>query len=135
MTRIAELLDAQFTVITYDRRGRGGPATPRRTRSSGRSRTSTRSSPKPAARRYVHGMSSGAVLAAAAAASGLAIGRVALYEAPFVVDDTRAPASAAVPARLADLASSGRRGQTVELFLTTATDDPSTRSGAAPVPR
>jgi pimeloyl-ACP methyl ester carboxylesterase len=68
-------------------------------------------------RAHVVGFSSGGVLAMEAARAGAAIGKLAVYEAPFIVDDSRPPApSTYVPelnARLAD----GRRGDAVKLFM------------------
>jgi len=38
---------------------------------------------------YVFGMSSGAVLALRAVAAGLPVSKLAIYEPPFIVDDSR----------------------------------------------
>jgi pimeloyl-ACP methyl ester carboxylesterase len=64
----------------------------------------------------VFGYSSGSNLALKAAAGGLAISKLALYEPPFVVDDSRPPLSADVPERLQALISAGRRGDAAELY-------------------
>jgi pimeloyl-ACP methyl ester carboxylesterase len=121
---LATLLAEQLTVINYDRRGRG---------------ESTDTSPYAVEREIedidaliteaggsagVFGMSSGAALALAAAASGSAITKLALYEPPYIVDDSRTPPPAGLARRLADLAASGDPGGAVELFLTTAADVP-----------
>lgn len=122
-TRLAELLASSFTVVHYDRRGRG---------------ESTDTPPYAVEREvedldaligevggsaYAFGMSSGAVLALDAART-LAISRLALYEPPFVIDDTRPPVPADYRARLAALLADGRRGDAVELFLTVAVGVP-----------
>jgi pimeloyl-ACP methyl ester carboxylesterase len=124
MRQVAALLASRFTVFTYDRRGRG---------------ESTDTAPYSVQREiedldaliteaggsaYVYGMSSGAVLALDAAGSGLAITKLALYEAMFVVDDSRPPVPDGLPAKLAELASAGRRSDAVELFLTQAVGVP-----------
>ena len=73
----------------------------------------------------VFGLSSGAVLALDAAAAGLPITRLALFEPPFVVDDSRPPRAG----RLRRAAGRGRRppaarGDAVELFMTGAVGMP-----------
>jgi pimeloyl-ACP methyl ester carboxylesterase len=64
----------------------------------------------------VFGYSSGALLALRAAARGLAITKLALYEPPFQVDDNRSTRRSDLPERLAGLVAAGRRGDAVELF-------------------
>ena len=70
------------------------------------------------------GMSSGACLGLEAARKGLAIDRLALCEAPLIVDDSRPPIPADYPDRLAGLVAADRRGDAVELFLTVAANAP-----------
>ena len=62
-------------------------------------------------------MSSGAVLALEAAALGLPITKLALYEPPLLVDDSRPPAPADYVKQLNDAVSSGRPGDAVEIFM------------------
>jgi hypothetical protein len=69
-------------------------------------------------------MSSGACLGLEAARKGLAIDRLALWEAPLIVDDSRPPIPADYPDRLAGLVAADRRGDAVELFLTVAANAP-----------
>ena len=69
-------------------------------------------------------MSSGAWLGLAAAMKGLAIDRLALWEAPLIVDDSRPAIPADYPDRLAGLVAADRRGDAVELFLTVAANAP-----------
>lgn len=70
---------------------------------------------------FVYGTSVCAVLALYAAA-GLAakIKKLALWEPPYIVDDSRPPAPQDYQAQLTELLSLGRRGDMVELFLTQA---------------
>jgi pimeloyl-ACP methyl ester carboxylesterase len=115
---LANLLASRFTVINYDRRGRGGSG----------------DSPRYAVERevedlaaliaalggsaHVWGMSSGAVLALRAAAGSLPITRLALYEPPFLVDKADALPPADFGARLDELIATGKRGATVKYFMT-----------------
>src|SRR5207247_3296829 len=69
---------------------------------------------------FVFGGSSRAVLALDAAARGLPIGKLALYEPPFIVDDSRPPLPKDYVERLTELASTGRRGDAVEYFMNQA---------------
>jgi len=65
-------------------------------------------------------MSSGAVLAIDAAARGLAITKLALYEPPFNSgDDTARQASESYTRQLTALLAEGRRGDAVALAMTT----------------
>jgi pimeloyl-ACP methyl ester carboxylesterase len=72
----------------------------------------------------VFGYSSGANLALKAAARGLAITKLALYEPPFRPDDSYPALSADLPDRLAELVAAGRRGDAVELYQTEAVGIP-----------
>ncbi len=64
------------------------------------------------------------MLALDAAAAGLPISRLALFEPPFVVDDSRPPRPADYVQRLDDAVAGGRPGDAVELFLTAAAGMP-----------
>ncbi|MGI8968634.1 MAG: alpha/beta fold hydrolase [Chloroflexota bacterium] len=66
------------------------------------------------------GMSSGAALALEAAAHGLSIDKLALYEPPFIVDDSRPPLPREYVAQLDALITAGRRGDAVAYTMTTA---------------
>ena len=70
------------------------------------------------------GHSSGAVLALEGAVHGLPITRLAVYEPPFFVDDSRPLLPEDYVPRLTELISSGRRGDAVELFMTAAVGVP-----------
>jgi pimeloyl-ACP methyl ester carboxylesterase len=118
MPKLAPLLAPHFTVIAYDRRGRGD---------------STDTKPYAVAREiedldalikevggsaFVMGMSSGAVLSLRAAAAGLNIKKLALYEPPFMVDRTtghQPPADHT--AQLTQLIASGQRSEAAKYYL------------------
>ncbi|AXE22206.1 alpha/beta hydrolase [Streptomyces globosus] len=121
---LAALLAERFTVITYDRRGRGDSG----------------DSPAYDVQREVEdldaliehaggeamlfGMSSGAVLALEAAARGSAVTRLALYEPPFVTDDSRPPLPADYVAHLDELVEQRAYGDAVAYFMTAAVGMP-----------
>lgn len=73
---------------------------------------------------FVYGISSGAVLALEAAAHGLDIAKLALYEPPFIVDDSRLPLPDDYVAQLDELIAADRRGDAVELFMAEAVGVP-----------
>ncbi|BCB77801.1 alpha/beta hydrolase [Phytohabitans flavus] len=119
------LLDGAFRTYAYDRRGRGD---------------STDTAPYAIEREIediaalievagapatVFGWSSGAVLALDAAAAGLKIKRLVLFEPPFVVDDSRPPLPADYVERLDAAVAAGRPGDAAAIFMTDA-------AGAAP---
>jgi pimeloyl-ACP methyl ester carboxylesterase len=120
--QLAELLGESFTVFHYDRRGRVD---------------STDTAPYAVEREVedldalidgaggsacVFGMSSGGALALEAAGSGLAITKLAVYEPPFVVDDSLRPPDD-MARRYSELTSTGRRGDAVELFMADFPDE------------
>ncbi|WP_438008827.1 alpha/beta fold hydrolase [Sorangium sp. So ce321] len=106
---LAASLARRFTVLAYDRRGRGdsGDAATYAIDREVEDLDAVIQAAGGAA--AVFGYSSGALLALAAAARGLAITRLALYETP--------PAQPAEHAQaLASLVAAGRRGDAVEYF-------------------
>ncbi|WP_327092600.1 alpha/beta fold hydrolase [Nonomuraea sp. NBC_01738] len=116
---LAEQLAGSFTVYTYDRRGRGesgdtGPF------SLDKEIDDLRAVIEEAGgSAMVYGISSGAALALEAAERGLPITALALFEAPFVVDDSRAPVPAEYVARLSELVAAGNRSGAVKYFMRT----------------
>lgn len=125
-TETARLLSDQFRTYAYDRRGRG---------------ESTDTLPYAKERELedlaaliedagggpavVCGVSSGAVLAMDAAAAGLPIAKLALFEPPFITDDSRPPAPRDYLASLGRHVAEGDPGAAVELFMTAAVGLPS----------
>ena len=121
---VAALLAPHFTVINYDRRGRGdsGDTTPYAVEREVEDIQALIHEAGGLA--FVVGGSSGAVLALEAAARGLAIKKLALYEPPFIVDDSRAPVPKDYVKQITDRVTAGRRGDAVEYFMTRAVDVP-----------
>jgi alpha-beta hydrolase superfamily lysophospholipase len=117
---LAELLSPNFTMYHYDRRGRGdsGDTAPYAVEREVEDIDALIQDAGGSA--FVFGMSSGAVLALEAADRGLAITKLALYEPPFMVDDSRPPLPEDYRERLTELLASGRPGDAVELFMTEA---------------
>jgi pimeloyl-ACP methyl ester carboxylesterase len=114
-TGLVPLLASEFTVYTYDRRGRG---------------ESTDAAPYAPDREVedlaaliaeaggsadVYGFSSGALLALHAAAKGLPIRRLALLEPPFEEERTE-PSESEFTREIAELVNAGRGGDAVERF-------------------
>jgi pimeloyl-ACP methyl ester carboxylesterase len=117
MPKLAEQLTPHFTVYTYDRRGRGAsgdttPYSPEREVEDIEALAAVAGEPV-----YLHGTSSGAALALEAAKRIPAVGKVAVYEPPFIVDDTRPPLPDGFLARLTQLIADDRRGDAVKMFM------------------
>ena len=91
MEALAARLADRFTVFRYDRRGRGesGDTLPYAVEREVEDIAALLDAAGGSA--YVYGASSGAALALEAATRGLPIRKLMLYEAPFIVDDTRPP--------------------------------------------
>ncbi len=117
VTGLAKALAPNFTAIAYDRRGRGD---------SGAGAVYSvelevedlaaliDETGGPAA---VFGHSSGAVLALEAAARGVPMTRLAVYEPPFIVDDSRPRPGDDLFDRVRALIADGDRDAAAELFL------------------
>jgi len=117
---LAEALAADFTVHSYDRRGRGesGPGSwPYDVTTEVDDLRAVIESA--GGKAHVLGVSSGGALALEAARRGVPVDRLAVYEAPFIVDDTRPPNDPNLPAQLQQLVQQGRRGDAVRTFMRT----------------
>src|SRR5580692_10947727 len=114
--QLAELLAPHFTVFTYDRRGRGGSGdtAPYAVEREVEDIATLLSEAGGAS--FVWGMSSGAVLALEAANRLSGIKKLALYEAPFIVDNTR-PTTEDDWDRIGAAVVADRRSDAVKLFL------------------
>ena len=114
---LAKLLAHEFTVFTYDRRGRGesGDTAPYAVEREIEDSHALPNNAGGAA--FVWGVSSGAALALEAANRLAGIQKLALYEAPFIVDGSRPPISRQDWAGISDAVSAGRRGEAVKRFL------------------
>lgn len=110
------LADA-FTVYTYDRRGRGdsGDLSPYEVQWEIEDLAAVIAAAGGEA--MVFGHSSGCVLALEAAHAGLPITQLALYEPPFVIDDTRPAVGEPWEQELDGLLAAGRRGRAVRRFM------------------
>jgi pimeloyl-ACP methyl ester carboxylesterase len=111
-----EDLRQRFTVVTYDRRGRGdsGDTQPFAAQREYEDLAAVAAAvgPQP----FAFGHSSGAAITLRAAAAGLPLAGIVAYEAPFTEEDT--PPSAVDPAdHIRELVSSGRRGEAVTFWM------------------
>jgi alpha-beta hydrolase superfamily lysophospholipase len=117
---LAALLSTQFTVFNYDRRARGnsGDTPPFVVDREYDDLAAVIDAAGGSA--FVYGTSGGAAIALEAAARGLGIGKLGLWEPPYVLDDepTRPPAD--YGAQLAAAVAEGRPGEAVQLFFTQA---------------
>jgi pimeloyl-ACP methyl ester carboxylesterase len=119
--KLAALLAPHFTVINYDRRGRGAsrdmaPYAVEREVEDIEALVDGVGGPA-----YVFGSSSGAVLALDAANRlNSKIKKLALYEPPFIIDDSRPPMPNDFTGQVTDLVSADRRSAAVKLFFSKA---------------
>ena len=117
MPKLAKQLTPHFTVYTYDRRGRGDsgdtkPYAPAREVEDLEALVALAGDTV-----YLHGTSSGAALALEAAKHIRSIAKLAVYEAPFIVDDAHAPMPDDWLPRLEQLLADDRPGDAVKMFM------------------
>jgi pimeloyl-ACP methyl ester carboxylesterase len=118
--KLADLLAHHFTVINYDRRGRGGSgdatdyAVEREIEDLAALMDHTGGSAS------LFGSSSGAVLALRAAAAGLNVERLALYEPPFAVSGDGFAPPKDFGRHIDALLAREKRGEAVKYFMTQA---------------
>ncbi len=112
---LAAELKRDFTVFTYDRRGRG--ETPDGEFSPQREIEDVAALIKQAGgTAHVFGASAGAMLALEAANAGIGVTRLAVYEPPLIVDDSQPPMPDTFPAEMRQLVAEGRRRDAVLKF-------------------
>ncbi len=124
----AAQLAQHFTVFSYDRRGRGdsgdagsyadGEVVDREVEDLAVLIEAAGGSA------LAFGHSSGAVLALEAARRGLSIPKLAIYEPPFIIDDSRPPLPGDYVAQLRELIANGQREEALEYFMTSAVGIP-----------
>ena len=123
--QLSAQLAPHLTVIAYDRRGRGdsGDTAPYAVEREVEDIEAL--IVEAGGHAFVLGHSSGAVLALESARMFPdRVGKLAVYEPPFIVDDSRALLPTDYVSHLEGLVSNGRRGDAVEFFLTTAVGVP-----------
>jgi pimeloyl-ACP methyl ester carboxylesterase len=114
---LAAALASEFTVFSYDRRGRGESgdnppyAVEREIEDLGAVIAEAEGSA------FAYGLSSGAALAMAATAAGLPISKLALFEPPFTGEEEGPRAVRDEHLRLEALLAAGRQGDVVAAFL------------------
>ena len=117
MAQLAELLGEHFTVYNYDRRGRGesGDTKPF---TKEREIEDVQALIKDACgQATIFGISSGGAVALETAAATPGITKVAVYEVPFIVDDSRQPLPDYAE-YTAKLVAEGKLDELVEYFVT-----------------
>jgi pimeloyl-ACP methyl ester carboxylesterase len=115
---LAAALAPDFTVFTYDRRGRGdsGDTPPYAVEREVEDLAALIAEAGGAAALF--GFSSGAVLALKAAQLGLPVTKLALYDTPLPLGESDPQRQVELAKRLDELVSAGRRGEAVEFFQT-----------------
>ncbi len=113
---MGDLLTDGFTVFNYDRRGRGpsGDTPPYAVQREVEDLEAVIGAAGGSA--FVYGTSSGAALVLEAAAAGLTITKLALWEPPYIIDPAMRPPSDTAET-FERLVSEGRRGDAVEFFM------------------
>jgi alpha-beta hydrolase superfamily lysophospholipase len=119
---LAGALSGRVTAAGYDRRGRGDsgdsgdtqPYSPARELDDLRAVIDALGGSA-----FVYGHSSGGALSLDAVAAGLPIAKLAVYEPPFTVDDSRPPYSDGFVETLRGMVEAGRRGDAVAEFWRT----------------
>ncbi|WP_208647282.1 alpha/beta fold hydrolase [Corallococcus interemptor] len=117
-TPLADLLAQRFTVFSYDRRGRGdsGDTPPHALEREVEDLAALITAAGGSA--AVFGNSSGGLLALDAAARGLSIPKLVVYEPPVILDVERARAFEGLAKQLDEAAAGNRRSEAVELYFT-----------------
>jgi pimeloyl-ACP methyl ester carboxylesterase len=118
---MADILSKQFTVIDYDRRGRGdsGDTLPYAVQREIEDIEALVDEFGGSA--FLFGNSSGAILALEAARTmPNKVKKLALFEPPFIIDDSRPPLPEDYVEQLNAATAAGRPGDAVEIFMTKA---------------
>src|SRR4051812_3258600 len=115
---LAEILSQRFTVYNYDRRGRGESGDTQPYAEEREIEDIDALVREAGGQAFLYGSSSGAALALDATAAGLNISKLALWEPPYIIGDSRPRPPADTAKIFRDLVAQGRRGDAAEYFMT-----------------
>ncbi|MBP2158874.1 MULTISPECIES: alpha/beta fold hydrolase [Asticcacaulis] len=122
---LAKLLAPHFTVFSYDRRGRGGSGDKAPYAVEREIEDIDALITEAGGAAFVHGHSSGAVLALDAATKLPArIRKLSVYEPPFITDDSRSLPPEGYDRKISELVANNRRADAVEYFMTAVVGAP-----------
>jgi pimeloyl-ACP methyl ester carboxylesterase len=116
-TPLAALLAPRFTVFSYDRRGRGDSGDTKGWAVERELEDLAALLAEAGGSAFVYGISSGALLALAAAAEPLNIPKLALYEPPLLRAAAQTEPMLGLANELVRMSAAGERTRAVELFL------------------
>jgi pimeloyl-ACP methyl ester carboxylesterase len=121
---VSALLGERFTVLAFDRRGRGdsGDTPPYEVERELEDVAALIEEAGGSALLFGH--SSGGVLSLGAVEAGLPVTKLVVYEPPFILDTTRPPVPPDYVEHLDVLVADGRRGDAVAYFMTTGVGVP-----------
>lgn len=115
-SELAAVLSSRFTVITYDRRGRGASGDAATYAVEREIEDLAAIVAAAGGEASALGFSSGAALVLMAAAQGVPLTRLVPFEVPWIVGDTRPRPRPDMVDHLRALVDTGRRGEAVEAF-------------------
>ncbi|HEU4948911.1 MAG TPA: alpha/beta fold hydrolase [Kribbella sp.] len=118
MRPLAALLQDNFTVYTYDRRGRGESSDTLPYAVAREVEDLRAVIARAGGQAYIYAISSGAALTLATAAAEPGITKLALYEPPFMAEVVDGARIKEYTERLHELLDAGRKGDAVALFMT-----------------
>lgn len=126
MPKLAKLLATDFTVYTYDRRGRGESSDAATYDIKREIEDIEALIDHAGGTAYLYGISSGAILASYAAnALSTKVTKLAMYEAPLILDDSRPTIPDTYVQDLQEFIQADARGKAIQLFMKDAVGLPS----------
>jgi pimeloyl-ACP methyl ester carboxylesterase len=117
MPDVAKLLADRFTVLHYDRRGRGGSGDSAPYDITREIEDLAAVCERAEGSPCLYGISSGAALALRAVGSGLGVRKLAIYEPPFALDGSHKPDPPDFREQIAKMLAAGKRDDAVKLFM------------------
>ncbi|MPZ82149.1 MAG: alpha/beta fold hydrolase [Actinophytocola sp.] len=114
---MAAELAGDFTVFIYDRRGRGESGESSEIALEREIEDVEALAKEAGGSPFVYGPSSGAMLALEAANHGIGVSKLAMYEAPLIVDDSRVPIAEDFLRQITTMVEAGRNGDAVKAFM------------------
>ncbi|MBI5122497.1 alpha/beta hydrolase [Candidatus Roizmanbacteria bacterium] len=117
-TKLANLLAEKFTVINYDRRGRGKSSDTKPYAVEYEVEDIAALIEAVGGKAYLFGSSSGAALALEAASKlGAKVKGLFMYEPPFIIDSSRPPMASDLITKISQLVAAGKDNDAVKLFF------------------